>query len=94
MDIHQSTASNLVKTLVDRGLVATQATGHAARAADVLPAGARVLRDAPGPFAGVLPDALGSLDPRTLKRLEADLTKLIAILRIDDAAGSIPLAEL
>ena len=36
----------------------------------VLPAGRKVLRQAPGPFAGVLPQALASLDSATLERLD------------------------
>jgi len=96
MNIHQSTASNLVKSLVERGLVS--ATRHSADRRAVmlrlLPPAARILKRSPGPFAGVLPEALSSLDAKTLKRLEADLKQLIGKLRADARAAKIPLAEL
>ena len=66
MNIHQSTASNLVKTLVERGLVGVARHGADRRAVmlRLLPAGGKVLRRSPGPFSGVLPEALASLDGR------------------------------
>jgi DNA-binding MarR family transcriptional regulator len=95
MDVHQSTASNLVKTLVARELIAAAKDGPDRRTVQlrVLPAGRRVLRRAPGPFEGVLPNALASLDPRTLARLERDLSKLIAVLDTDERAAHIPLSQ-
>ena len=96
MDIHQSTASNLVRALVERGYVASSKDSVDRRAVKLrlLPAGVRVLRRSPGPFAGVLPDALAALDAKTLKRIEADLAKIIAVLQVDEAAAGIPLADL
>jgi DNA-binding MarR family transcriptional regulator len=96
MDVHQSTASNLVKTLVERELVEAVKEGTDRRAVQLrlLPAGAKVLRRAPGPFAGVLPEALASLDVKTLARLDQDLAKLIAALDADERAAGIPLADL
>jgi DNA-binding MarR family transcriptional regulator len=95
MDVHQSTASNLVKTLVERELIGTAKEGADRRAVQlrILPAGVRVLRRAPGPFAGVLPDALASLDAATLARLDNDLSKLIAALDSDMRAANIPLGQ-
>lgn len=96
MDIHQSTASNLVRALVQRHLVATERSAEDKRAVQLtlLPAGAQVLRKAPGPFTGVLPDALARLDPVTLARLEDDLGRLIELLDADEQAAQIPLAQL
>lgn len=96
MDIHQTTASNLVRALVAAGMVATAREGSDRRAVQLklLPAGARVLRRAPGPFAGVLPDALGRLDALTLERLDGDLAALLALLHADERAGGIPLAQM
>jgi DNA-binding MarR family transcriptional regulator len=96
MDVHQSTASNLVKVLVERGMVeaAKDDTDRRAVQLRVLPAGARLLRRAPGPFAGVLPGALARLDRRTLARLDRDLAALIAVLGADERAAGIPLGEL
>jgi DNA-binding MarR family transcriptional regulator len=96
MDIHPSTASNLVKSLAERELVQVLRLGTDRRAVQLrlLPAGQRVLKRSPAPFAGVLPQALDSLDPQTLKRLEADLGKILKGLGADKKAGGIPLAEL
>ena len=95
MSIHQSTASNLVRTLIEREMVVAVKQGADRRAVQLslLPAGARVLRNAPGPFAGVLPDALKSLPPETLSRLQADLAQLIVAVAADEAGASIPLSD-
>lgn len=95
MDIHQSTASNLVKTLISRELVIGAKNGTDRRAVQlrILPAGRTVLRRAPGPLTGVLPQALASLDERTLKRMDADLAKLITALKADERAANIPLGQ-
>lgn len=95
MDVHQSTASNLVKSLLAQGLVEARKNGSDRRTVQlhVLPAGARLLRRAPGPFTGVLPSALAGLDAGTLARLDRDLGKLIAVLDADERAGAIPLGQ-
>ncbi len=95
MDVHQSTASNLVKALVERELIGTAKAGADRRAVQLrmLPAGSRVLRRAPGPFTGVLPQALASLDAATLARLDKDLAMLIAALGADARAANIPLGQ-
>jgi DNA-binding MarR family transcriptional regulator len=96
LDIHQSTASNLLKALVERGLVTATREGVDRRsvALRIAAAGEDVLRGAPPPFAGVLPDALSSLDPATLARLEHDLSKLISQLEADESTGKVPLSQL
>jgi MarR family transcriptional regulator, organic hydroperoxide resistance regulator len=96
LDIHQSTASNLIKTLIERGLVAAARKGLDRRsvALRLLPAGEEVLGNAPMPFTGVLPDALSALDAPTLARLEQDLGKLIAVLEADEAGARVPLSQL
>ena len=96
MNVHQSTASNLVKSLVQRGMVSVTKHDTDRRAVMIrlLPAGGRVLKRSPGPFAGVLPEALAALDQKTLKRLEGDLRKLIGELHTDAKAAKIPLANL
>jgi MarR family transcriptional regulator, organic hydroperoxide resistance regulator len=94
MDVHQSTASNLLRSLVARKLVAKK-SGDDKRTVQlhVLPAGVKALGKAPAPFAGLLPAALAGLDPRTLARLEKDLGVLIARLDVDEDTGSIPLGQ-
>ena len=96
MDIHQSTASNLVKGLVSQGLVTVARSEHDRRASllQVTAHGRQVLKKAPGPFAGVLPEALAALDLDTLERLDRDLGKLLTLLKADKRSESIPLAQM
>ena len=96
MDIHQTTASNLVKALLKQALIKTEKRGTDRRAVQlsILPAGQHILARAPGPFTGVLPEALAQLDPQTLQRLDADLQQLLQLLHADEAAGQVPLADL
>lgn len=95
LDVHQSTASNLVKSLLDKGLVMADRSGRDRRIVllSLLPAGAALLDAAPAPFAGVLPGALAGLDVATLNRLETDLASVIALLKADPASAKVPLAE-
>ncbi len=93
MHVHQSTASNLVRGLVERGLVHTE-RGAADRRAVFLhlqPAGAEILARAPQPHAGVLLQALRELDPATLARLSADLTRLLRQMGVPDDAPAAPI---
>lgn len=96
MDIHQSTASNLVKSLVKAGLLRTHRGPEDRRAArlELGDAGAALLQQAPGPFAGVLPQALRSLDTATLLRLDQDLGALLVLLQADEHAQGLPLADM
>ncbi|MES3003686.1 MAG: MarR family winged helix-turn-helix transcriptional regulator [Pseudomonadota bacterium] len=91
MDVHQSTASNLVRSLVEQGLVAA-AKGSTDRRAvhlKILAAGTRILRRAPGPYPSVLPAALASLDAQTLTRLDKDLGRLAAALGADPKGAKV-----
>lgn len=96
MDIHQSTASNLVKTLVQRKLVIGTRDGSDARVLHLrlLPAGDKVLQRVQGHYIGVLPQALQTLPPPLLKRLNDDLDVLIAAMQADTATAQSPLATL
>ena len=96
MDVRQPTASNLVKSLTDQGLLQVRKEGPDRRAVQLhlLPRGHEILQRAPGPFAGVLPQALASLDAVTLARLEQDLGQLIGRLGADDRGAGIPLAQM
>jgi DNA-binding MarR family transcriptional regulator len=96
LDIHQSTASNLVKSLVERGLVETSRDESDRRTVllRICPTGEDLLGKTAGPFSGVLPSALARLDADRLKRLEQDLSALISVLSADESAGDVPLAEL
>jgi len=96
LDIKQSTASNLVRALLERDMVDAVRDGPDRRtvALHLRDAGSAVLARAPGPFAGVLPGALNELDAATLARLETDLGALIKLLGADADAGTVPLADL
>jgi DNA-binding MarR family transcriptional regulator len=95
MDVHQSTASNLLRALVEQGLVVSVrgAVDRRAVQLQVTPQGQKVLKKAPAPFTGVLPDALQRLDKATLARLDRDLGRLIEELHVDDRDAAIPLGS-
>lgn len=96
MEVHQSTASNLIKTLLRKELITLEKAPDDRRNVrlKILPAGSRLLKKVPGPFEGVLPDALSSLSEDTLLRLDEDLGKLIDVLNADEAAEETPLAQI
>lgn len=96
LDVRQPTASNLVRSLTEQSLVVVRKEGQDRRQVQlhVLPAGLQVLRRAPKPFTGVLPQALAALDADVLTRLEADLGLLLEALGGDDRAASIPLSQI
>lgn len=96
LDVRQPTASNLVKALAEQDMIEVCKDERDGRAVmlQLRPAGARVLRRAPGPFTGVLPEALAALDPATLERLEQDLAVLIKVLGADERGANIPLSQM
>lgn len=96
MDINPSTASNLVRLLTERGMVEGRREGVDRRAVQlhIRAAGSRALGRAPGPFSGVLPEALKAMDAASLRRLRKDLGTLIVMLGADEEAARIPLGEM
>jgi DNA-binding MarR family transcriptional regulator len=96
MDIHQSTASNLIKTLLRKELISMIKAPDDRRNVQlyVLPTGLALLNQVSGPFEGVLPEALGKLPPESLQRLDQDLSELISLLKADEQAAGIPLADI
>jgi len=96
MDVHQSTASNLVRALVDRQLIRAHRSGADKRVVQLTmePAGNAVLARAPGPYTGVLPSALASLDDVVLERLQQDLGVLIMTLGSDEHAAKVPISQM
>ncbi|HEY8049381.1 MAG TPA: MarR family transcriptional regulator [Ramlibacter sp.] len=95
LDIHQSTASNLVKPLVEQELLQIVRRDDDRRIVElhVTAAARSVLRKAPPPLTGVLPDALLRLPPATLERLEGDLDELLSVLGADRRSARIPLGH-
>lgn len=97
LDVHQSTASNLVKALCARQLIIATKDNVDRRAValHLTAQGADLLGKAPMPFSGVLPDALAGLDAATLARLEHDLAVLIDALDVADArSANTPLSDM
>jgi len=96
MDVHQSTASNLVRSLQKKELLRMDKDAVDKRHVHlhITPQAVLLLADVPGPFEGVLPVALAQLNPATLQRLDQDLVELIGLLKADESAGTIPLAQL
>jgi DNA-binding MarR family transcriptional regulator len=95
MDIHQSTASNLLRPLIEKELVVAD-RAHADKRLvrlQLSAAGAKALKKAPGPFTGVLPQALARLDTRTLTRLDRDLGAVVALLGADERTAGVPLGH-
>jgi len=96
MDVHQSTASNIVRALLARDFVQAEKGGADRRAVQLTlqPAGRAVLNKAPAPLSGVLPQALASLDAETLARLDEDLARLVNVLEDgDEHAAKVPLGQ-
>jgi DNA-binding MarR family transcriptional regulator len=95
MDIHQSTASNLLKPLIENGMVVAGRAQNDRRALQlkITARGHAVLKKAPAPVTGVLPDALSKLDFETLQRLDNDLAGLIAVLHADRRGAKTPLGQ-
>jgi DNA-binding MarR family transcriptional regulator len=97
MALHQTTTSNLVNSLVERGLIRRErdsadqrivhlrATGH----------GKQLLLRTPGPHAGLLVDALRRLDPTELDQLSESLQWVVNLMRrtAETAAGETLMGE-
>jgi DNA-binding MarR family transcriptional regulator len=95
MDLHQSTASNLVRALTEAGLVVSAREGDDRRAVQLYltPRGHRILARAPGPFSGILPEALAQMDAQTLARLDRDLAAVIRQIAPHAQGGNVPLGD-
>lgn len=96
MDIRQSTASNLIRSLIERELIQSQRNPSDRRAVQlaILPAGKRLLKVVPRPLSGILPVALSALDQATLGRLEEDLAKVLVLLSVDESSAQVLLTNL
>lgn len=94
MDIHQSTTSNLVKSLIQSGLLHSEKSTNDRRVVELyaLPEGLKLLKKIPGPFAGVLPHALSRMDHDTLRQLAHNLSALIHRLEVDEQSAQTPIA--
>lgn len=97
MAIHQTTASNLINALVERKLVRRGRDEHDQRVVHlhITTDGKRMLLKAPGPYAGLLVDALRHLQNPELRRLKNALSTLSTKLKDSavDAAGQTLMGE-
>ena len=97
LSIHQTTCSQLVEKLVARGFVVKTRSEHDQRRVGlrITRSAAKVLKDAPGPAEGLLPEALMRLTDATLQSLTTQLGKLIDGLQLqDEQAANKPLSDL
>jgi DNA-binding MarR family transcriptional regulator len=96
--IHQSTASNLLKSLERRRLVARERGGADQRNVQLYATakGLRLLRRAPQPLIGVLQQALTELPAPVLAGLHVSLARVIAAMKVKRlaAARAMPLSEI
>ena len=94
MAIHQTTTSNLLDALEKRGYLKKSRADTDQRVVNLLltPSGAKVLRKAPSPARGLLPEALSKVDPAKRAKLDAGLQALLDVIgNADGAAGAQPL---
>jgi DNA-binding MarR family transcriptional regulator len=95
--VHQSTASNLVDKLVRQGLARRERSKTDQRIVHLHaePKGVRLIKSAPKPVQGVLPDALGRLAASDLEALNRLLASLIGQMKVRDSRGkATPLADI
>lgn len=97
LSIHQSTGSQLVEKLVARSLINKERSKEDQRRVGlrVTEEASRLLKNAPGPAEGVLPEALQALPEPALLALDNSLMGVIGQLRIrDDRLADKPLSDL
>lgn len=97
LSVHQSTCSQLVEKLVLRGLINKERSKEDQRRVGLcLTATAtNILKNAPGPAEGILPEALQALDESALLALDKALLEVIGQLRLrDDRLADKPLSDL
>lgn len=86
MSIHQSTASNMLDKLEDKGLVRRERRGPDQRVVRLYltEEGGRLLADAPRPAQGALTHALQQVSDEALQQLESGLGQLIRSMDADE----------
>lgn len=97
LSIHQSTASQLVEKLVTRGLVYKERSKEDQRRVGLCLSeeASAILKNAPGPAQGILPEALLALPESALLALDNSLIEVIEKLHtMDEKLGEKPLADM
>jgi DNA-binding MarR family transcriptional regulator len=90
MALHQSTVSNLIDKLLRKRLIRRDRGDIDGRVVRLYltAAGERIVRSAPTPGRGVLPDALEHLPPTALRGLDQQLGNLLRRMRVKAPNGS------
>jgi len=97
LSIHQSTCSQLVEKLVARKLIIKERSKEDQRRVGLRlsDTAAALIKNAPGPAEGVLPEALNALSAEAMQSLDLALEKVIRQLQYrDDSLGKKPLSDL
>lgn len=97
LSIHQSTCSQLVEKLAVRGMVSKARSSEDQRRVGLRLTGEAeaLVKQAPGPAEGVLPEALSSLSSQEIQALDAALETLIRQLqRNDERYADRPLSDM
>lgn len=97
LSIHQSTCSQLVEKLTSSKLIIKERSKEDQRRVGLYltKEAATLLKKAPGPAEGVLPEALWSLPAETIQTLNRSLEKVIEQLQVrDDKLADQPLSDL
>jgi len=97
MALHQTTTSNLVNLLTERGLIRRErdAADHRIIHLNATASGKQVLLRTPGPHEGLLVDALRRLDRAQLAELSKNLQWIVEVMRqtAGTAAGETLMGE-
>jgi DNA-binding MarR family transcriptional regulator len=90
MALHQSTVSNLIDKLLRKRLIRRDRGDIDGRVVRLYltAAGERIVRSAPTPGRGVLPDALEHLPPTALRGLDQQLGNLLRRMRVKAPNGA------
>jgi len=86
LSIHQSTCSNILDKLQQKGLIKRERSGPDQRVVHLhlTAKGAKLLAKAPRPAQGAIADVLQRLPDDVLSRMDSSLTELIGALHITD----------
>lgn len=97
LSIHQSTCSQLVEKLVSRNLICKERSKEDQRRVGLrlTDEALKILKNAPGPAEGILPEALQALSVSALQALDKSLVEVIGQLRLkDEKLADKPLSDM
>ncbi len=97
LSIHQSTCSQLVEKLVSRNLIGKERSKEDQRRVGLrlTDEASKILKNAPGPAEGILPEALQALSASALLTLDKSLVEVIGQLRLkDEKLADKPLSDM